>query len=195
MSIKTNIQLPEPAVLCMAEWDGPYQSIVCCVYQNLYHDPRHKVGVCHVSSIVTQLWYPHPDPSHLRCQLLCNRDRKLVSQRKHESSPLYSTYPMLEWGPVFYRLDTSSWRLWGDGRIRPHRRQGIDWRHLNVRRRIMSSDKWHVFVVTTETFACDRMYTFRDRGSGQWWRWARGTAGRRLGCPPPGWRSTCGNCR
>ena len=59
MSIKMHFQHPEPAVLCvvhalLAACVGSYQSIVCCAYENLYHDPRHKVGVCHVSSIVTQ---------------------------------------------------------------------------------------------------------------------------------------------
>ena len=38
------------------------------------------------------LKYIHTQTSHLRCcQLLCNRDRKLVSQRKLESSPFHST--------------------------------------------------------------------------------------------------------
>ena len=46
--------------------DGSYQSIVRCVCQNLYHDPRHKVGVCHVSSIVTPVVISTPRrPPHI----------------------------------------------------------------------------------------------------------------------------------
>ena len=49
---------PEPAlikVLCVA----------CVRSQNLYHDPRHKVGVCHVSSIVTRVVISTPRRAHI----------------------------------------------------------------------------------------------------------------------------------
>ena len=153
MSIKIHFQFPEPAVLCvvyalLAAWDGPYQSIVCCVYENLYHDPRHKVGVCHVSSIVTQFWNISTPRPHIWdaasyyatviANLLVRGNLRAVHFTRHNL--------MLKWASVFYWHELMT--MWGE--------QTTHRRHLTVRRRIMSSDKWHVFVVTTETFAWEK---------------------------------------
>ena len=160
MSIKIHFQLPEPAVLCvvhalLAAWVGSYQSIVCCSYENLYHDPRHKVGVCHVSSIVTQFWNistPRPHISSDAASYYATVNANLLVRGNLRAVHFTRHNLMLKWGRVCVLL---TWAH-DDGEQTSHRR------HLNVRRRIMSSDKWHVFVVTTETFAWKSVHLQRQ---------------------------------